>query len=122
MPALRCDNPEGVNFVKFDGIEKAEDGDYLILIDSKAKIDPPIEQAREGLKATLKRVGSALKQNNDPKLNGPKFKIFYDFPSEEKAKEAFDVIKAFGYSDVITVRVRQASKLGQERFKQLREK
>ena len=122
VPALRYDNPEGVNFVKFDGIEKAEDGDYLVLIDSKTAIEPPIEPAREGLKETLERVGSALTKNNDPNLNGPKFKVFYDFPSEEKAKEALEVIKGLGYSDVITVRVRTASKAAQEQFKQLRGK
>lgn len=121
-PALRLDNPDGDDFVKFDSAVVGDDGLYLVLIDSKSKIAPPFELAREGLRDTLRRVGSALKQNNDPVLNGPKFRVFYDFPSEEKAREAIEIIEAFGYSDVVTVRVRKASKSAQEQFKKLREK
>ena len=65
VPALRFDNPneKGVNYVKFDGIEKAPDGSTVLLIDAKTKMATFNDGAVRDTVASLERVKGALEQN-----------------------------------------------------------
>jgi filamentous hemagglutinin len=119
-PALRYDNPDGENFVKFDSAIVSDDGVYFEITDSKSKIAPPFEGAQNSLKDALFRVGLALQQNNASSEFGQIYRVFYDFPTAERAAIAEELIRDYGFADIITVRVRPASQEAQEEFKQLR--
>lgn len=117
-PSLRYDNPDGDDLIKFDGIQPDEDGITLILIDSKTAMAPKPGLGK--VENTLKRIGMALEQNNAN--SRIKYKVYYDFPTEQEAARARKIVADLGYKDTITIRVRPATKLGQELFGKLREK
>ena len=101
VPALRFDNPKekGVNYVKFDGIEKAPDGSTVLLIDAKTKIATFNDGAVRDTVASLERVKGALEQN-------PGFKVVYEFPNQKAADSAKQFLRDVKMTDVIGVRVR----------------
>lgn len=115
-PALRYDNPEGDDLIKFDGLEPSEDGAYLVLIDSKTAMAP--KPGLNRVRNTLDRIGKALSQNNAS--SRVQFKVFYDFPTEKEAVRARKIVHDLGYEGKITIRVRPATAAGQEKFKKLR--
>ncbi|WP_232520322.1 hemagglutinin repeat-containing protein [Ralstonia solanacearum] len=102
VPALRYDNPNtnGVNFVKFDGIEKAADGTNVLLIDAKTKLATWSSSTQASVVDTLKRVEAALAQN-------PGYKVVYEFPNAKVARQAAEFIKTTPYPNVVSIRVRQ---------------
>ncbi|ANH36054.1 adhesin (plasmid) [Ralstonia solanacearum] len=102
VPALRYDNPNtnGVNFVKFDGIEKAADGTNVLLIDAKTKLATWSSSTQASVVDTLKRVEAALAQN-------PGYKVVYEFPNDKVARQAAEFIRNTPYPNVVSIRVRQ---------------
>ena len=116
-PALRYDNPDGDDLIKFDGVEPSEDGAYLVLIDSKTAMAP--KPGMDKVKNTLERIGIALSQNNAS--SNVQFKVYYDFPTEKEAARARKIVRDLGHEDTITIRVRPATAKGQEQYKKLRE-
>jgi filamentous hemagglutinin len=101
VPALRFDNPNpnGVNYVKFDGIEKAVDGSNILLIDAKTKLAIWSPSTQSSVLDTLRRVDAALAQN-------PGFKVVYEFPNAKVAAEAQKFIQTTPYTNTVTIRVR----------------
>jgi hypothetical protein len=115
---LRCDNPDGDNLIKFDGIEPHQDWITLILIDSITAMAPRPGMAR--IRDTLSRIGMAVSQNNAG--SRVKYRVYYDFPTEREAARARKIVAALGYEGTITIRVRPATVPGQELFGKLRER
>ena len=102
VPALRYNNttsPNGKNYIKFDGIEKAPDGTTIMLIDAKKQLPTWNKGAMDQLGKTLDRVDSALKQN-------PEFKVVYEFPNNKAADNARKFLKDKDLSHVVQIRVR----------------
>ncbi|KPC53154.1 hypothetical protein WG78_08690 [Amantichitinum ursilacus] len=102
VPALRYDNPfpNGVNYIRFDGIETPPDGSTLLLIDSKRQLPLWIPEAQNDLKDSLTKIKSALEQN-------PGFKVVYEFPNLKAANAAQKFIDQTGFTSTISVRVRK---------------
>ena len=107
VPALRYDNPDGKNFIRFDGVEVAEDGNHLLLIDAKRSLPLWKPSAMNDLKDTLERIKHAVKQNNTDGVDGIQYKVVYEFPNRYTAKVAAMFLAGSGYGDLISVRVRQ---------------
>ncbi|WP_434991194.1 hypothetical protein, partial [Xanthomonas melonis] len=101
VPALRYTNPneKGVNFVKFDGLEKGPNGDSILLIDAKTKLAIWNESTQSSVLDTMRRVKSALQQN-------PGYKVVYEFPSAKAEAQARKFIRDSGYNDFVSTRVR----------------
>lgn len=101
VPALRYNNSssQGVNFVKFDGIEKAADGSTILLIDAKTKMAIWNQAARESVLKTLDRVRSAVEQN-------PGYKVIYEFPNAKVEAQAKEFIRENSFNNIVTTRVR----------------
>jgi hypothetical protein len=76
-PTLRYDNPNpnGNNYVRFDGIEKTTDGQGIILIDRKLKLADFNDGAKESTASTFRRVDEAVRQN-------PGYQVVYEFPNQ----------------------------------------
>lgn len=91
VPAIRFDNPNpnGNNFVKFDGVE---DVDGITLIDRKTALTSFDKQLQ-----SVQRVSNALKQN-------PGIKAVFEFPSQKAADRAIDILIEQNIRN-ITVRV-----------------
>ncbi len=91
VPAIRFDNPNpnGNNFVKFDGVE---DVDGITLIDRKTALTSFDKQLQ-----SVQRVSNALKQN-------PGIKAVFEFPSQKAADRATDILIEQNIRN-ITVRV-----------------
>lgn len=100
VPALRYDNPGGVNYIKFDGVEQAVDGTKVLLIDAKTKLAIWSPATQEEVRKTLRRVESALKQN-------PGYKVVYEFPNARVEAAAKQFIKDNELSHVVLTRVRK---------------
>lgn len=79
VPAIRFDNPNpnGDNFVKFDGVE---DVDGITLIDLKTALTSFDKQIQ-----SVQRVSNALKQN-------PGIKAVFEFPSQKAADRATNIL------------------------------
>ncbi|CRM57887.1 Hemolysin precursor [Pseudomonas sp. 31 R 17] len=79
VPAIRFDNPNpnGNNFVKFDGIE---DINGITLIDRKTALTTFDKQIQ-----SVQRVSAALKQN-------PGVKAVFEFPNQKAADRATDIL------------------------------
>lgn len=107
VPALRYDNPDGKNFIKFDGAEVSEDGSQLLLIDAKRSLPLWKPSAMNDLKDTLERIKKAVHQNNTDGLDGIQYRVVYEFPNRYTARVASMFLASSGYGDLITVRVRQ---------------
>ena len=101
VPALRYNNPklDGINFVKFDGIEKAADGSTVLLIDAKTKLAIWNQAAQESVLKTLDRVRSAVQQN-------PGYKVVYEFPNAKVEAQASNFIRRNFLGGIVTTRVR----------------
>ncbi|WP_160165266.1 hypothetical protein [Xanthomonas phaseoli] len=101
VPALRYTNPneKGLNFIKFDGIEKGSGGESILLIDAKRKLAIWNDSAQNSVIDTLQRVKSAVQQN-------PGYKVVYEFPNAQVEMEARAFIKERGYNDIVSTRVR----------------
>ncbi|MBR8656524.1 hemagglutinin repeat-containing protein, partial [Achromobacter sp. Marseille-Q0513] len=101
VPALRYNNPklDGINFVKFDGIEKAADGSAVLLIDAKTKLAIWNQAAQESVLSTLRRVRTAVEQN-------PGYKVIYEFPNAKVEAQANKFIRDNDFDKIITTRVR----------------
>ncbi|MCD0244373.1 hypothetical protein JWH11_00840 [Xanthomonas melonis] len=101
VPALRYTNPndKGVNFVKFDGVEKGPDGNSILLIDAKTKLAIWNESTQSSVLDTMRRVKSALQQN-------PGYKVVYEFPNAKVEAQARKFIRDSGYNDFVSTRVR----------------
>lgn len=91
VPAIRFDNPNpnGNNFVKFDGVE---DVDGITLIDRKTALTSFDKQIQ-----SVQRVSNALKQN-------PGIKAVFEFPSQKAADRATNILIEQNIRN-ITVRV-----------------
>lgn len=102
VPALRYDNPNanGVNYIKFDGVEKAVDGTNVLLIDAKTKLAIWSPATQKEVMRTLERIESALKQN-------PGYKVVYEFPNAGVEAAANRFIARQGMSDLVATRVRK---------------
>ncbi|WP_235399585.1 hemagglutinin repeat-containing protein [Pseudomonas ogarae] len=101
VPALRYTNPneKGVNFVKFDGIEKAADGSSVMLIDAKTKLAIWSPSTQKSVMDTLQRVKSAVEQN-------PGFKVVYEFPNQKVEAQARAFIRSSGFDNIVSTRTR----------------
>ncbi|AZF40370.1 Hemolysin [Pseudomonas sp. R1-43-08] len=79
VPAIRFDNPNpnGNNFIKFDGIE---DINGITLIDRKTALTTFDKQIQ-----SVQRVSAALKQN-------PGVKAVFEFPNQKAADRATDIL------------------------------
>ncbi|WP_205408505.1 hypothetical protein [Xanthomonas arboricola] len=101
VPALRYTNPNenGVNFVKFDGVEKGADGNSVLLIDAKTKLAIWNGSTQKSVNDTLLRVKSAVQQN-------PGYKVVYEFPNAKVEAEARKFIRDSGYDSFVSTRVR----------------
>jgi len=101
VPALRYVNPneKGVNFIKFDGVEKGVDGSHILLIDAKTKLAIWGAETQKAVMDTLRRVKSALDQN-------PGYKVVYEFPNKKIEAQAKAFIRANGFGDVVSTRTR----------------
>ncbi|RST54048.1 filamentous hemagglutinin N-terminal domain-containing protein [Variovorax sp. DXTD-1] len=101
VPALRYDNPNnGLSFIKFDGIETGANGNSILLIDAKTKLAIWSSSTQTSVMSTLERVRAAVTQN-------PGYSVVYEFPNPTVAAQARQFINQQGYSDVVSVRVRQ---------------
>ncbi|QKF50569.1 hemagglutinin repeat-containing protein [Pseudomonas graminis] len=91
VPAIRFDNPNpnGNNFVKFDGIE---DFNGITLIDRKTALTSFDKQIQ-----SVQRVSNALRQN-------PGIKAVFEFPSQKAADRATNILIQQNIRN-ITVRV-----------------
>ncbi|MDT3723276.1 hypothetical protein, partial [Pseudomonas oryzihabitans] len=67
---MRYDNPNsnGINFIKFDGVEAGADGSSLLLIDAKTKLAIWSSSTQSSVLETLNRVRAALQQNPEYKV------------------------------------------------------
>lgn len=77
-----------------------------MLIDRKSNLTD-FRMIQESYKETLRRVRAALEQNNRDAQGGSLFKVAYDFDNETDALKFEQFIRENGYSDIVTVRVRQ---------------
>ncbi|MBW9311140.1 hemolysin [Fusobacterium nucleatum] len=101
VPALRYDNPntEGMNFIKFDGIE-VENG-VTCLIDAKRNVPYWNKGGMETVKGTLDRIKVAKSQN-------PGIRVVYEFPNEKAAGHFRKWINNNnGYDGIVEIRVRK---------------
>ncbi|WP_338994441.1 hemagglutinin repeat-containing protein [Fusobacterium polymorphum] len=101
VPALRYDNPntEGMNFIKFDGIE-VENG-VTCLIDAKRNVPYWNKGGMETVKGTLDRIKVAKSQN-------PGIRVVYEFPNEKAAGYFRKWINNNnGYDGIVEIRVRK---------------
>ncbi|WP_158412155.1 hemagglutinin repeat-containing protein [Fusobacterium animalis] len=101
VPALRYDNPntEGMNFIKFDGIE-VENG-VTCLIDAKRNVPYWNKGGMETVKGTLRRISEAKKQN-------PGIRVIYEFPNETAAGYFRDWLKTNrNFNNIVEIRVRK---------------
>jgi len=101
VPALRYNNPndKGVNFVKFDGVERGADGSSILLIDAKTKLAIWSPSTQKSVMDTLQRVKSAVDQN-------PGYKVVYEFPNVKVEAQAKAFIRANGFGEIVSTRTR----------------
>lgn len=101
VPALRYTNPNenGVNFIKFDGIETAVDGSSVMLIDAKTKLAIWSPSTQKSVLDTLQRVKSAVDQN-------PGYKVVYEFPNQKVEAQAKAFIRSNGFDSIVSTRTR----------------
>lgn len=101
VPALRYNNPndKGVNFVKFDGVERGADGSSVLLIDAKTKLAIWSPSTQKSVMDTLQRVKSAVDQN-------PGYKVVYEFPNVKVEAQAKAFIRANGFGEIVSTRTR----------------
>jgi hypothetical protein len=120
-PSLRWDNPDGNGLVKFDHLDPTPEATYLVLVDSKTDVPPSFPGAQKTSTADLRRQINAVRQNNKV-TKGPKFKIRYELPDENRAEAMRELLRGLGYQDEVIVVVREASQEAQNAFKKLRKK
>jgi len=100
VPALRFDNPNGTNLVRFDGLEVG--ADVVNLIDSKTRVVPfdrrGVPFVSENVRKTLLARSTAIAQN-------PGFAGWIEVPDEAAAREARQVLRQLGINN-LRVRIR----------------
>jgi hypothetical protein len=73
-PSLRYDNTvnNGVNYIRFDGIERSPNGQGIVLIDRKLRLADFNDGARASTESTFRRIAEAVRQN-------PGYQVVYEF-------------------------------------------